>query len=148
MVSSSLKAGEFLENWLAECVKGSVSNRTLQRYRGNVDRNLIPRLGSYPLRRPTAIHVQQMESALLQGVGRNGKPLSFGTVLQAHRVLSKAMKDAVRLRLVPRNVAEDVKPPTPKKYEAWTLSWDEVHVFLDRIIDPLYQALAGRLRNA
>ena len=108
MVSSSLKSGEFLEKRLAECVKGRVSNRTLQSYRGNVDRYLVPQLGSYPLRRLTAIHVGQMESALLQGGGRNGKPLSSGTVLQAHRVLSKAMKDAVRLHLMPRNVAEDV----------------------------------------
>ena len=138
---SRVTVSEYLEQWLSKSVKGRVSNRTLQSYRGNVDRYLIPKLGKCPLEKLTARQVEQMESELLQCGGRKGRPLSPRTVLQVHRVLSKAINDALRLGLVPRNVVAAVKPPRVTRYEAETLGWDEVHSFLENITDPLYQSL-------
>ena len=44
-------------------------------------------------------------------------PLSAHTVKHLHRVLSQALKQAVRLRLLPRNPADDVDPPRPARLE-------------------------------
>ena len=138
---SRLTVGEYLERWLRDSSKGRVSNRTLEGYKGNLDRYLIPKLGQIALSKLTPRHVQTMESELLESGGHNGKPLSPRTVVQAHRVLSKSLNDAVRLGIVARNVVAVVEPPRATKYEAQVLSWREVHDFLDQIPDPVYLTL-------
>ena len=52
------------------------------------------------------------------------------------------MNDAVKLGYVVRNVVDAVEPPRTTKYEGQILDWEEVHVFLDQITDPLRQTLA------
>ncbi len=63
-------------------------------------------------------------------------------MLQALRVLSKALNDAVKLGYVVRNVVDAVEPPHTTKYDGQILDWEEVHVFLGQITDPLRQTLA------
>ena len=138
---SHLTVGEYLEQWLRDSCRGRVSSRTLEGYRGNLDRYLIPKLGSIPLEKLTPKHVQEMESQLLSDGGYKGKLLSPQTVLQAHRVLSKSLNDAVRLGIVARNAASVVKPPRVTRYEPHVLGWDVVHDFLEQILDPLYLTL-------
>ena len=138
---SRLTVGEYLERWLKESSKGRVSNRTFERYKGNVDRYLIPKLGHIALNKLIPRQVQKMESELLESGGYNAKRLSPRTVVQAHRVLSKSLNDAVRLGIVSRNVVAAVERPRATKYEAQALSWSEVHEFLDQIPDPVYLTL-------
>ena len=137
-----LTVAKYLEQWLRDSAGPRVSSRTLESYRGNLDRYLGPKLGRIPLEKLTPRHVQEMEAQLLQNGGRNGRPLSPRTVLQAHRVLSKALNDAVKLGYVVRNVVDAVEPPRTTKYEGQFLDWEEVHVLLDQITDPLRQTLA------
>ena len=139
---SRLTVAEYFEQWLRDSAGPHVSSRTLESYRGNLDRYLVPKLGRIPLEKLTARHVQEMEAQLLQNGGSKGGPLSPRTVLQAHRVLSKALNDAVKLGFVVRNVVDAVDPPRTTKYEAQILDWEEAHVFLDQISDPLRQTLA------
>ena len=138
---SRLTVAEYLKQWLQNSCKGRVSNRTLEGYKGNLDRYLIPRIGTIPLEKLTPKHVQEMVSELLSTGGYKGKPLSPRTVLQVHRVLSKSLNDAVKLGIVVRNVVVAVEPPRVTKYEAHVLSWNEVHDFLEQISDPLYLTL-------
>jgi integrase len=137
-----LTVAEYFEQWLRNSAGPRVSSRTLESYRGNLDRYLGPKLGRIPLEKLTPRHVQEMEAQLLQNGGRNGRPLSPRTVLQAHRVLSKALNDAVKLGYLARNVVDAVEPPRTTKYEGQFLDWEEVHVLLDQITDPLRQTLA------
>ncbi len=133
---------EYLKQWLRDSAAPRVSGRTLESYSGNLDRYLVPKLGQIPLEKLTPRHVQLMEAQLLKDGGRNGGPLSPRTVLQVHRVLSKALNDAVKLGIVVRNAVDAVEPPRTTKYEAQILGWEEVHAFLDQITDPLKQTLA------
>ena len=103
--------GGYLEEWLLQSVKGRVSDRTLAGYRGNVERYLLPKLGTIALEKLAPRHIQKMESELLRFGGETGKPLSPTTVLHVHRVLSKALNDAVKLCIVARNVVAAVQPP-------------------------------------
>ncbi len=139
---SRLTVAEYLEQWLQDIAAPRVSNRTLEGYKGNLDRYIVPKLGKIPLEKLTPRHVQQMEAQLLKGGRRNGGQLSPRTVLQVHRVLSKALNDAVKLGVVVRNVVDAVEPPRTTKYEAQILDWEEVLAFLERITDPLHQTLA------
>ena len=139
---SRLTVAEYLQQWLGDSAAPRVSGRTLESYRGNLDRYLVPKLGQIPLEKLTPRHVQQMESQLLKDGGSKGRPLSPRTVLQVHRVLSKALNDAVKLGIVIRNVVDSVEPPRTTKYEAQILGWEEAHAFLDQITDPLLQTLA------
>ena len=139
---SRLTVAEYLEQWLQDIAATRVSNRTLEGYKGNLDRYIVPKLGKIPLEKLTPRHVQQMEGQLVKGGRRNGGQLSPRTELQVHRVLSKALNDAVKLGVVVRNVVDAVEPPRTTKYEAQILDWEEVLAFLDQITDPLHQTLA------
>ena len=136
-----ITVGEHLEQWLRDYAEAHVRTRTLEGYRGNLDRYILPKLGGIPLEKLTPRHVQEMESALLRGGGRKGNGLSPRTVLQVHRILSSALKNAVELGMTSRNVAEVVKPPRITRYEARSLSWAEIRRLLGSIADPLYQTL-------
>ena len=125
-----LTVAEYLEQWLRDSAAPHVSGRTLESYRGNLDRYLVPKLGQIPLEKLTPRHVQEMEARLLKHGGSNGRPPSPRTVLQVHRVLSKALNDAVKLGIIVRNVVDAVEPPRTTKYEAqfwagkkFTLFW-------------------------
>ena len=82
-----------------------------------------------------------MESALLRNGRRNGGSLSPRTVLQVHRILSKALKDAANHGTLHQNVASMVKPPRITQYEVRTLSWEQVPMFLDKVGDPQYRTM-------
>ncbi len=58
--------------------------------------------------------------------GHNGAPLSARTVGHAHRVLHKALADAVRHELLTRNPASSTSPPKVAAEEMAILSADEV----------------------
>ena len=113
----------------------------MEGYRGNLERYLLPKIGKIRLERLSASQVQEKESALLRNGRKNGGPLSPRTLLQFHRILSKALKDAVKLGLISRNVAEMVKPPRTAQHEVRTLTWDQIPTFLDEVGDSQYKTL-------
>ena len=65
---SHLTVGEYLEQWLRDSCRGRVSSRTLEGYRGNLDRYLIPKLGSIPLEKltPKPKSTERLALGLLQ----------------------------------------------------------------------------------
>ena len=136
-----LTVSEYLGQWMRDYAESHVAQRSLEGYQGNLDRYILPRIGTIPLDKLSARHVQEMESALLREGGRNGRPLSPRTVLQVHRILSKALKEAKKLGILGRNVAEAVDPPRITKHEARTLTWEEVPKLLQYVEDPQYRTL-------
>ena len=136
-----LEVRAYLEQWMRDCAPLHVTQRTLEGYRGNINRYILPKIGGIPLEKLTAHQVQEMESDLLREGGRDKRPLSPSTVLQVHRILSKALTDAVRLGQLRQNVAERVVPPRIKKHEVRTLTWEEVARFLQHVEDDQYRTL-------
>ena len=104
-------AGEYLERWLEISVRGSVRESTCESYRRQVRRYVVPAVGGVKLKKLSAQHVQGMYHSMLD---RN---LSPRTVQYTHAVLYRALKQAVRWGLVPRNVCEDVDPPHLRREE-------------------------------
>lgn len=95
----------WLTRWLDKIAAPRLKPRTLETYRGYVERHIAPSIGRHKLDRLTPQHVQQMHEAIL------GQGLSSTTALQAHRILAKALTDAEREGRVTRNVATLVDAP-------------------------------------
>jgi integrase len=100
-----LTVKEYLERWRKDSVRGTVKQRTLENYEYAVRLHLVPMLGHLKLKALTPMHVQSLYSSKLDS------GLSVRTVRLVHATLHKALKQAVRWGLVPRNVTEATSPP-------------------------------------
>ena len=141
-----LTLAEHLKAWLEGYVATNCSPRTFDGYQSIIERHLIPALGHVQLKRLTPQQIQAY-------YGKAVKKLSARTVHHEHRVLSQALKYAVRQGYLGRNPAELADPPKPKKKTMRTLTIGEVEVLLDMVKDnyyyPIYYAAVSTgLRQA
>jgi integrase len=126
--SGSLAVEEYLGKWL-DSIRGTVRERTWKRSEEIVRIYLVPSLGKTRLNRLNALQLQSLYLSKLDS------GLSARTVRMIHTTLHKAMKQAVRWSLIPRNVTEAVEPPREQKSEIRPLSEDQVK--------RLFQAVRG-----
>ena len=128
-----LGIAELLDRWLAN-VCHSVRPKTFERYEEIVTHHLKPALGHHRISKLQPIHISEVwAKALLEGRRDNSGGLSAQTVKHHHRVLSQALKWAVRMQLLSRNPAEDVDPPRVERKEMTILSPDETRKLLESI---------------
>lgn len=105
---SKRSLNEFLESWL-ESAKNRLKIRTYEGYVGLVARYIKEDIGRHGLDKLSPIAVQQFYNKLC----RQG--LSARTVRTVHTVLNQALKQAVRLRMLPHNPSRDVDLPRHKQ---------------------------------
>ena len=91
---SSITVAEYLGEWLA-AHSLETKPKTLAGYRWLIDRYVVPRMGAMRLQAVRPSDVSTLYRELLDGGGRDGRPLSTRTVDAVHRVLRKALNDAV-----------------------------------------------------
>lgn len=116
--------GQFLDHWLETTVKDNRKPATYLNYRQMVNVHIKPEIGSVPLGKLTAQHVQMCYHRRRQA-GRSGR-----TVRLVHAVLHKALDQAVKWQLLARNLADAVEPPRVEHKEMSTLSPDQFIQFL------------------
>jgi integrase len=95
---------DYLDDWLAH-MKTRVRSTTWERYRGLVDRHIKPKVGGVKLAELKPRDVQAVVGAML---AEGAAPRS---VLQCYRVLSAALRQAVRWQMIATNPATAVQPP-------------------------------------
>lgn len=100
-----LTVGAYLEKWLTEVARPSIKPSTFSSYQMICRRHLIPDFGRMRL---DQLDAQSIQSYLNQ---KQSLGLSARTVQYHHAVLRRALGQAERLDLVPRNVAKLVTPP-------------------------------------
>jgi integrase len=140
---TKMTMAQYLNHWLEADIDRRVAARTAGRYRGIVEKNIIPRLGHVPVRKLTAVHIEAFE-AELQREGwvkarakqkikkgeeapiQEKRGLSSQTALHVHRVLSQALGHAVRVGVLFKNPARQVKPPRPPSREIKILDKSEI----------------------
>jgi len=115
---------EHLHNWLEGYVKTNCSQRTLDGYQSIIETHLIPALGHIQLKH---LHTQAIQSYY----GKACERLSARTVAKHHRLLSQALKYAVRQGYLGRNPCELVDAPSWKPKTMRTLTEWEVQIFLE-----------------
>jgi integrase len=123
-----------LDRWLPN-IKDTVRQRTWERYEQLVRVHIKPALGSKKLKDLTRAHVKGLYREKLDAGS------SPGTVRHIHVALHKALKDAVEDGLVPRNVANGLKPSKPKKKEINPLNSEQAKSFLEAVRGERYEAL-------
>lgn len=130
---NKLVVGEYLEQWLKNYAKSSVSGKTFERYADIVRSHLIPAFGSIPLLKLQPLHIQGYYTKALESGRRNGLGgLSAQTVLHHHRVLREALNRAIKWRLLIRNPADAVEPPKPEHKDMRALTETETAKLLER----------------
>lgn len=139
---TKLTVGEWLEQWLESHVAVHCSPRTGEGYQSIVRRHLIRALGAIPLTQLQPQHLRSYYArALFQGGIDGEERLSRRTILHHHRLLHKALEDAVKEGLVSRNVAKAVDPPRPERSNMATLAPEDVPKFLEVARETPYYVL-------
>jgi integrase len=119
----ALTVAQFLTRWL-ESIKPTVATHTYLPYERDCNRYLTPHLGGVKLDKLTALHVQKLYADL------TAAGVSAAMQRKAGVTLGVAMQSAVTLRLIPYNVARDVKKPRHTSEEMQVLDLDQAQRFL------------------
>ena len=117
--AGSLRLGDYLDGWL-DSIKDTLRRRTWIRHEEVVRLHLKPSLGIMKLDRVNPLQIQSLYRSKLDS------GISPRTVQIIHVTLYKALKQAVKWTLLPRNVADSVDPPKVPKKEIKPLSEEQV----------------------
>ena len=118
------KLGTYVTGWLENTHKLAVRESTYYQYKIVIERHIIPHLGHIMLRQLTPQHVALFYGKLLQS------GLSDKRVRDIHKVLHRALDQAVEWNIVPRNVCDVVKPPRVAQQEMQALSPEQARRLL------------------
>jgi integrase len=121
----NLALGEYLDRWLSDSVYGTVRESTFSRDKYLVTNHIKPSIGRVKLKSVNAPQVQSLYRERLDS------GLSPSTVQKIHHVLHKALAQAVKWNLIPRNPSDSVKAPTPTPKEMRPLSASEANKLLE-----------------
>lgn len=136
--STRLTVSDYLDQWLLS-VKPTLEVAAWTNYRTCIDRYVRPGVGRVELAKLTGAMLSAHYAALVAGGGRGGRPLSPTTVRTVHRVINKALGDAVRDDLLVVNPAHKAVPPKRRRYEATVWTAEQAMQFLTAMReDPLY----------
>jgi integrase len=121
---SKRTTGPFLrEDWLPG-LRAQVRPTTWAEHHSKVEVHLVPALGHVPLQQLTPGHLNALYADLLE------RGLSARTVLHVHASIRRALADATRWGLIPRNVALLASPPRPDRPELRVWTAQELRAFL------------------
>ena len=150
---SRVRLSEYLERWLRDYAWPRVSPKTLERYTDICRKNIGPAIGGYELSKLKPLVIQSFYTEALTNGRKDGKGgLSEQTVLHFHRVLHKALAQAVRWQLLARNPADAVDPPVASRREMQVLDDTGVAELLDvlsgtRLLMPTVMAVTTGMRR-
>src|SRR5215207_3004793 len=95
----------YLDKWLSASVKPSVKVRTYEGYESIVRVRVVPRIGTKPLPKLTALDMQALYTELADA------GLSARSIGHTHRVLHRAFGQAVKWNLLARNPCDGATAP-------------------------------------
>jgi integrase len=122
---STVTVEQLLEQYLLDA-SSRCGEKTLERYREIAAQHISARLGSRTLAKLRAPHVSEWVATLLNRGGRNNRPLSPKSVRHSFGLLNAALRFAIRMQLIDRNVCEAVRPPSVPRSEAKALTREEI----------------------
>ena len=125
---SSITVGEHVAERIERWEQlGKISGKTAERYRELHANQIAPHLGAILLQGLKSSAIEHWHATLKTGGRKDGTGgLSALTIRHAHRLLSKALKEAARHDLVVRNVASDEAPPRVEREEVTILTGQQV----------------------
>lgn len=115
---------QFLDRWLRDSVKNSVRPLTYQSYEVNVRRHIAPLIGQVLLRQLTPAHVQGLY------VQKLADGLSPRSVQYMAAILGRALRQAVKWDLIPRNPADAADKPRVQRRPMQAINAEEAQRLL------------------
>ena len=108
-----LTVADFLrDEWLPAVQPPNLRPATWNSYRSELERHVIPHIGSVALQQLNPVHLNQLYAQLLAQGRRDGSGgLSARTVRYIHTVLRKALSDGLRWGRLERNPSDLADPP-------------------------------------
>ncbi|WIE81740.1 site-specific integrase [Curtobacterium sp. MCPF17_021] len=135
--------GDSLESWLRHWFPNvhskKIAPKTIASYLTSIEQQIVPAIGTVGLRALTPTHVGLVEQFI-----RN-RGLGGASAQQAYRVLSLALRDAVRYEHISRNVATLVGAPKKKPAQLVALTADDGARILETVP---YGRLGSRIAAA
>ncbi|PAE35422.1 hypothetical protein CHI06_23520 [Bacillus sp. 7884-1] len=120
-----------MDYWLDNHSKSNTAPRTHENYHYMITQHIKPILGHIKISKLQSSHLQEYYAQKLSGGKLDGNGLSAQSVKHHHRLISKALKDAMRWEFIIRNVAAVITPPKTKKVEMQTWDNEQVKAFLE-----------------
>jgi len=134
-VGSNTTLQEYLENWLENVHKPTIRLSTYLNYRKLLKNYLVPGIGKVKIHRLTPQQVQGFYSQKMS------EGLAPKTVNNIHGVLHKALDNAVKWNILPRNVCDAVTPPRIPRKEKNVLTKQQAHTLLEEVRTHRLEAL-------
>src|SRR5215208_189691 len=122
--AGNLSVAEYLDRWL-QGIEDSIGERTWKRHESIVRLHLKPAIGSTRLAVLSPLQVQSLYHA------KSRTHLSPGSVKRIHTTLHKALRQAVRWQMIPRNPSDAVDVPKGYRSEIKPYDKEQVRVLLD-----------------
>lgn len=136
--TSSTKLETYLEYWFAEVAVKSLRPNTAAGYRSVLWNHVIPEIGHYRLDKLTPAVLRRVATRITTTPKYPTDPsrgfLSSSYALNAHRVLARALKDAERDGLIPRNPAQLMDAPRRSFTELQALDVDEAKRVMNAVL--------------
>lgn len=137
---SRVTVASYLTDWFT-ITNPTRSPKTNERYAELIRTQITPAIGKHELSKLKPAHIQSMYTHLQKEGRRDGKGgLSARTVLHIHRLLKRAMSDAVRWQHIPRNPCEPVTPPKPVKHQPNILTPEQMCILIAGLKSTRYYA--------
>lgn len=133
--ATKLTVGDYLRTWLHDAARPRIRDTTHASYEELIRLHIAPRVGSVALAKLTPAHVQHVLAEMKQA------GLSVQRRTLAYRVLSTALKRAVQLGLIPRNVCQAVTCPKPPKRMAEAFTPQQAEAILRAAVGDRLEAL-------
>ncbi|WP_293909900.1 site-specific integrase [Deinococcus sp.] len=144
--TEGLTVTEFMTRWADHKEREGLKPNTVQSYRDTVRLYITPHIGAVKLEKLRPLDVER----LLSRMQKSGK--SAVNRRYALRILSMALRQAVRWQMLPRNVADVVSPPKAERPEMKVWTPEQVATFLDaaqvhRLYAAFYLSLMTGMRR-
>jgi integrase len=133
--SRGVTVAQYLDAWVAgtlaeQVAVGALRSSTRDGYFDMVERHIKPHVGRHRLEELKPPHLRAWIADLRRVTSARGRPLSARTIQLAHATLRRALNDAVRDELIPRNPALLVRPGRVPRKSIEPLTRDEAKALL------------------
>lgn len=129
--------GHWMHLWFESYTKPNIRPNTITSYTNIIENHIIPALGDIRLTKLQSIQIQRFYNDLKEHgrldskAIRTEEPLSSSMVRHAHMVLSGALKQAVKERIIPFNPCDNCRIPKKEKKEMTILPPEKIGAYLD-----------------
>lgn len=142
MLTSDPRLSDYLERWLTDSARPAVRPKTYAGYRSIVERRINPRIGHLKLSQVTPPVIQRFYLDLAeQPTDGREAGLSAYSCVNTHRVLRKALGQALKWSMILRNPCDLVDAPRVQRKEMQTLTATQVRKLLDGTRDDRFNGL-------